>query len=479
MELNFENEQEGEDENTEKHMKIPNSDQVFKEQVKLEQIQILKNSIKNNKILIIFLIIFCTLFTAYQLLQDYRISNFQKEIFELKEQIEELQISLKNQKNKKIKNDESNNNKQINIVNNIEEKPQKNNNIINFSAETIVLKDKFEKEIKYLQDCMLETNIKDFPKISNPKISLIIPLYKKESFIHRFIQSIQKQEINELEMIFIQDFSFSNKISKIEEISQIDKRITILKNNETDTLLNSYIKGIKKAKSEYILFLEEDSVLLHNLKDIYDKIIKDNKDINEFSYIKGTPYGITFDEKINNSEKSKQEILESYYDFNFINENPLMNKIFKTKILQNAIKNINQNYLEEKFELHVDSLIYISICSTANSYKSFGDLYISFNLKKTLPKEDIFLEKMFNSSIILANFIYELKQHNIDIFNKRCLLIYNLINWPLSYNRKLKIDFHKTNDAINKYMTNKFISEENIRKLKLLNRKIIDRMKNK
>ena len=103
MELNFENEQEGEDDNTEKHMKIPNSDQVFKEQVKLEQIQILKNSIKNNKILIIFLIIFCTLFTAYQLLQDYRISNFQKEIFELKEQIEELQMNLKNQKNKLLK----------------------------------------------------------------------------------------------------------------------------------------------------------------------------------------------------------------------------------------------------------------------------------------------------------------------------------------------------------------------------------------
>ena len=78
MELNFDDEQEGE--NTEKHMKIPNSDQVFKEQVKYEQIQILKNSIKSNKILIIFLIIFCSLFTADQLLQDYRISNFQKEI---------------------------------------------------------------------------------------------------------------------------------------------------------------------------------------------------------------------------------------------------------------------------------------------------------------------------------------------------------------------------------------------------------------
>jgi hypothetical protein len=243
--------------------------------------------------------------------------------------------------------------------------------------------------------------------------------------------------------------------------------------------LNSYINGITHSNSEYIIFLEEDSVLLYNFKEIYEKVKNESKDINEFSCIKGTSYGITFDEKVNSIEKSKNEILESYYDLNFINENPLINKIFKTKILQNAIININQNYLEEKFELHVDSLIYISLCSIANSYKSFGDLYITFNLKNTVPKEDLFLEKMFNSTIILANFIYELKQQNMDIFNKRCLLVYNLLNWPLSYNRKLKIDPHKTNDAINKFMTNKFINEDNIRKMKLLSRKIIDRMKYK
>ena len=153
--------------------------------------------------------------------------------------------------------------------------------------------------------------------------------------------------------------------------------------------------------------------------------------------------------------------------------------LMKIHYLQNAILNINQNYLEEKFELHVDSLIYISICFIANSYKSFGDLYIAFNLKNTIPKEDTFLEKMFNSTIILANFIYDLKQQNMEIFNKRCLLVYNLLNWPLSYNKKLNIDPHKANDAINKFMTNKFINEENIRKMKLLSRKVIDRMKYK
>ena len=148
-------------------------------------------------------------------------------------------------------------------------------------------------------------------------------------------------------------------------------------------------------------------------------------------------------------------------------------------MLKSSIKYIKQHYLDENFDLHVDSLIYINLCSYANNYHSFSDLYIAFNLKKNIPKEDYFLENMFNSTVVLADFIFELKQQNTDIFNRRCLLVYNLFNWPLSYNRKINIDFQKSNDIISKFMSNKFINEENIRKLKMIIRKIKDRLKNK
>lgn len=477
MEYDYDEVQGGE--NTENHMKIPNSEKMYKGQVKLEQIQSLKNSIKTNKLIIMMIIIFCSLFTAYQLYQEYRISFYRKEILKLKNELEVMKENIKLNEQNLINNNFTNNNNQISLHNfkGIEETKPKN--IISFSAETIVLKDRFGKEIKYLQDCMLETEIKTYEKIENPKISILIPLYKKESYINRLIKSIQKQEFEQFEIIFVQDFSLNNKHTKLEELSKLDKRIIILKNNKNTTLLNTYIKAISQAKSEYLLFLEEDSILLNNFNDTYEKTISENKDINEYSIIKGTESGVTLDERISNIEKIKEEVLESYYDFNFINENPLMNKIIKTDILKNSIKYIKQSYLDENFDLHVDSLIYISLCSNANNYKSFGDLYISFNLKKNIPKEDIFLEKMFNSTIILANFIYELKHQDIDMFNKRCFLVYNLFSWPLNYNRKLNIDYPKSNAIINKFMTNKFINEENIRKLKNVLRKIVDRMKNK
>ena len=59
-----------------------------------------------------------------------------------------------------------------------------------------------------------------------------------------------------------------------------------------------------------------------------------------------------------------------------------MNKIIKTEVLKNAINSISNFYLEANFDIHVDSLIYISLCSIAQSYKAFGDLYVAFNLKK-------------------------------------------------------------------------------------------------
>ena len=74
------------------------------------------------------------------------------------------------------------------------------------SAETITLKDKFKKEIAFINECMLETKIKLYQKVENPKITIIIPLYRTEQNIHRLIQSIQKQEITDIEIILLKIF---------------------------------------------------------------------------------------------------------------------------------------------------------------------------------------------------------------------------------------------------------------------------------
>ena len=136
--------------------------------------------------------------------------------------------------------------------------------------------------------------------------------------------------MEEVELIFVEEFPEKKRFSKINRNNKIDKRIIIIKNDKNSGKLNAYIQSILKVKSKEMMFLEEEEVLLPYLKDIFDLIATYNRDINNFSSLKGTLNSITFDEKIEDSEKIQPEL--SYYNENFINENPLLTKIFKTEI---------------------------------------------------------------------------------------------------------------------------------------------------
>ena len=75
--------------------------------------------------------------------------------------------------------------KEIHLLysNSIEDNKKKNKLLIIFSAETTISKDKLEKEIKYLQECMTETKVKKSEIIEIQNISIIVQMYKKDNYI--------------------------------------------------------------------------------------------------------------------------------------------------------------------------------------------------------------------------------------------------------------------------------------------------------
>lgn len=466
MKINFSDEQE---QNSNDHIKIPESDFFYNEQIKMDEIYKMKVSIKFIKIISIISLIFCIIFAIFQIFQDYQFSTLQKQLNQLKTEINEIKLNNYNSDNDRTSID--------NIKIDKKDKDSIDNKIksYDFSAETITLKDKFKKEIAFINECMLETKIKLYQKVENPKITIIIPLYRTEQNIHRLIQSIQKQEIEDIEIIFVEDFSNKKEFPKLAEISKIDKRIVIIKNEKNIGVLNTYIKSIESAKSKYIMFLEEEGMMLPYLKNVMDLVSTFNRDITNFSCLKGTFGGITFDDKVEDGEKTQPELSESYYNENFIIENPLLNKVFKTEIIKNSLSKINEFYLSEKFDYHVDSLLYICFCTYANSYKSVGNVYNEYLIKKKFTNSKENIEKMFNSAIYLSKFIYELKYDYEEVFNQRCVLVINLLNWPLNYNIKLNINLKRAEKVIRLFLNNKDINKENERKINLILRKVRDR----
>lgn len=93
-----------------------------------------------------------------------------------------------------------------------------------------------------------------------PAISVILPVYNGEKFLHRAIQSILHQSFPDFELIIINDGS-TDRTGEIIE-SETDLRIVYIKNEVNRGLIYSLNKGIDLAKGKYIARMDADDICL-------------------------------------------------------------------------------------------------------------------------------------------------------------------------------------------------------------------------
>lgn len=117
---------------------------------------------------------------------------------------------------------------------------------------------------------MSETN-------TTPKISVIIPIFNKEDYLHQAIDSLRNQTIKELEIICVDDGSTDTSLEILKKYEAIDSRIRII-SRENKGVGISRNDGIAAAKGEFIAFLDPDDYIPENdiYEELYSKAKKNN-----------------------------------------------------------------------------------------------------------------------------------------------------------------------------------------------------------
>lgn len=92
------------------------------------------------------------------------------------------------------------------------------------------------------------------------KVSVIVPVYNTAPFVEESILSVQRQTLQDLEMILVDDGSTDNSKQIILRCMQNDNRIQYhyQDNSGAGTARNL---GIEKARGEFIAFLDSDDLL--------------------------------------------------------------------------------------------------------------------------------------------------------------------------------------------------------------------------
>ena len=116
------------------------------------------------------------------------------------------------------------------------------------------------------------------------KVSIIVPIYGVEKYIERCARSLFEQTFNDIEYIFVNDFtkdaSIDVLLSVIDDYPHRKKQTKILSHNKNKGLPQARKTGILAATSEYLInFDSDDWVDKRIIEILYKKALDDASDI--------------------------------------------------------------------------------------------------------------------------------------------------------------------------------------------------------
>lgn len=123
-----------------------------------------------------------------------------------------------------------------------------------------------------------------------PKISVIIPVYKSEKYIERCCKSLFEQTLDNIEYIFVDDCSPDNSVAMIREIaarySERESMVKVLSHTPNKGVSFSRQKGLEIATGEFVIHCDSDDWVDNNAYETaYNTAIEQNADIVRFGTV--------------------------------------------------------------------------------------------------------------------------------------------------------------------------------------------------
>ncbi|MBE6677745.1 MAG: glycosyltransferase family 2 protein [Ruminococcaceae bacterium] len=124
-----------------------------------------------------------------------------------------------------------------------------------------------------------------------PEISIIVPIYKVESFLSRCIDSILNQTFTDFELILVDDGSPDNCGKICDDYAQKDKRIKVI-HKENGGVSSARNTGMEAANGKYIMFCDGDDYVDQQWCDtLYNVVVKHQKSFVACNWYREFPDG--------------------------------------------------------------------------------------------------------------------------------------------------------------------------------------------
>ena len=160
-------------------------------------------------------------------------------------------------------------------------------------------------------------------------VTIIVPIYNREKYLKRCIDSIIAQTYCDIEIILVDDGSTDNSGRICDEYAIKDSRIIVIHQQNVGSSL-SRIKGIEMAHGDYIQFVDcDDWIEPYMVESMMNKAQAEDVEVVWCNYVMHTPEPVVFKTPF---DSSAFVMLNATYRFRI--SGCLWNKLYRADLLQ-------------------------------------------------------------------------------------------------------------------------------------------------
>lgn len=167
------------------------------------------------------------------------------------------------------------------------------------------------------------------------KVSIIVPVYKVEDYIHRCMNSLLSQNFSSYEIILVDDGSPDNCGVICDNYAKQNNHVKVI-HKSNGGLSSARNAGLLEAHGDYVFFVDSDDWISSDaISTLYSIASKSNADIVSGSYVIAKDERKIRDSKNNVTVYSRDQAMEFYLKTgmsNIISEYPAWSKLYKRNL---------------------------------------------------------------------------------------------------------------------------------------------------
>ena len=281
-------------------------------------------------------------------------------------------------------------------------------------------------------------------------ISIIVPIYNAEKWLKRCVDSLVKQTYKDIEILLINDGSTDGSLEICNSYAKKDKRIVVIDKENTGVSATRNC-GIKKAKGEYIQFVDSDDYIDSNMCEALADAIK-NADMAMCGMRIWKNDTVLREPHIDDGIYTLKDNIDIYFQLRKINLGPC-NKLYRRELIK--------NYFIENISLGEDTIFVLEYMRNVQTISVLSDcLYNvvldnenSLNKKKNADTLSLLIEQRKEEENVLTE-IYGTDSDFTQIYNQY------LYNVHAHFLNLIKMGYEAIKSEISIHINNALLQEK-------------------